>query len=230
MRRVGKGFSEVETPLFEGMIVAQQADDVADEGAVDVDVYDVPTATAEPSIPSPTPSMIVAQQADDVADEGAVDVDVYDVPTAAAEPSIPSPTPKQDKVAQALEIIQLNQRVKKSERKNKVKVSGLRRLRKVGTAQRVKSSTDTVMDDQEDASKHREIIANIDADEDVTLKDVAAVEKTAEIKDVHAQFLGKIITTGNIVGILDLMIQKSNKMKQKDQSCHCGTLQAGGVI
>nr|GFA67814.1 hypothetical protein [Tanacetum cinerariifolium] len=29
MRRVGKGFSGVETPLFESMIVAQQADDVA---------------------------------------------------------------------------------------------------------------------------------------------------------------------------------------------------------
>nr|GEW02463.1 putative ribonuclease H-like domain-containing protein [Tanacetum cinerariifolium] len=38
MRRVGKGFSGVDTPLFEGMIVAQQANDVADEGAADVDV------------------------------------------------------------------------------------------------------------------------------------------------------------------------------------------------
>nr|GEV21778.1 ribonuclease H-like domain-containing protein [Tanacetum cinerariifolium] len=36
----GKGFSGVDTPLFEGMIVAQQADDVADEGAADVDVAD----------------------------------------------------------------------------------------------------------------------------------------------------------------------------------------------
>nr|GEU84089.1 putative reverse transcriptase domain-containing protein [Tanacetum cinerariifolium] len=31
------------------------------------------------------------------------------------------------------------------------------------------------------------------------------------------------------VGILDLMIQKSNKMKQKDQSRHCRTLQADGL-
>nr|GFA06709.1 copia protein [Tanacetum cinerariifolium] len=56
MRRVGKGFFEVETPLFEGMIVAQQADDVANEGATGVDVDVVPTAAAEPSIPSPTPT------------------------------------------------------------------------------------------------------------------------------------------------------------------------------
>nr|GFB19646.1 hypothetical protein [Tanacetum cinerariifolium] len=56
MRRVGKGFSRVDTPLFEGMIVAQQADDFADEGAAGVDVDVVPAATIEPSIPSPTPT------------------------------------------------------------------------------------------------------------------------------------------------------------------------------
>nr|GFB50839.1 hypothetical protein [Tanacetum cinerariifolium] len=38
------------------MIVAQQADDVADEGATSVDVDDVHVADAEPSIPSPTPT------------------------------------------------------------------------------------------------------------------------------------------------------------------------------
>nr|GFB26110.1 hypothetical protein [Tanacetum cinerariifolium] len=89
---------------------------------------------------------------------------------------------KQDKVAQALEIIKLKQRVKKLERKNKLKVSGLRRLKKVKTAQRVESSADTVMDYQEDASKQGEIIANIDADEDVILKHVTIIEKDAEIK------------------------------------------------
>nr|GFB46280.1 hypothetical protein [Tanacetum cinerariifolium] len=56
MRRVGKGFSRVETPLFEGMIVAQQDDDVADEVAAGVDVNDVPAADAKPTLPSPTPT------------------------------------------------------------------------------------------------------------------------------------------------------------------------------
>nr|GFA24252.1 hypothetical protein [Tanacetum cinerariifolium] len=60
---------------------------------------------------------------------------------------------EQDKVAQALEITRLKQRVRKLERKNKLKVFGLKRLKKVGTAQRIKSSANTVMDDQEDASK-----------------------------------------------------------------------------
>nr|GEX47555.1 hypothetical protein [Tanacetum cinerariifolium] len=70
MRRVGKGFSRVETPLFEGMLVAQEvgegvADEEHDEGVPAASVVtqgdvsaahdEVPTADEEPSIPSPTP-------------------------------------------------------------------------------------------------------------------------------------------------------------------------------
>nr|GEX64606.1 hypothetical protein [Tanacetum cinerariifolium] len=56
IRRVGKGFSGVNTPLFEGMIVAQQDDDVADEGTISVAIDDVLAAIYKPSIPSPTPT------------------------------------------------------------------------------------------------------------------------------------------------------------------------------
>nr|GFD23032.1 hypothetical protein [Tanacetum cinerariifolium] len=67
---------------------------------------------------------------------------------------------EQDKIAQAIEITKLKQRVKRLEKKRKFKASGLKRLRKVGTAQRVKSSLDTFMDDQEDASKQRGKLLN----------------------------------------------------------------------
>nr|GEV33276.1 ribonuclease H-like domain-containing protein [Tanacetum cinerariifolium] len=54
---------------------------------------------------------------------------------------------------------------------------------KVGTAHRVESSNDSVMDAQEDASKQEEKIAKLDADEDVTLVDVdTAVEMNANIQ------------------------------------------------
>nr|GEV81548.1 hypothetical protein [Tanacetum cinerariifolium] len=86
---------------------------------------------------------------------------------------------EQDKIAQTLEITKLKQMVKKLERKNKLKVSKLRRLKKVETAQRVDTSDDTVMDD---VSKQGEIIANMDADEDITLKKVATIAKDAEDK------------------------------------------------
>nr|GEX14895.1 hypothetical protein [Tanacetum cinerariifolium] len=57
---------------------------------------------------------------------------------------------KKDKITQALETTKLKQRVRRLKQKRKWKASGLRRLKKVGTAQRIESSADTVMDDQED--------------------------------------------------------------------------------
>nr|GEZ29944.1 hypothetical protein [Tanacetum cinerariifolium] len=80
---------------------------------------------------------------------------------------------EQDKVAQAIEIIKLKQRVGRLEKKRQFKSSGLKRLRKVETAQRVKSLADTVMDDQKDTSKQGGI-AELDADKDVTLVDAEA--------------------------------------------------------
>nr|GFA90834.1 hypothetical protein [Tanacetum cinerariifolium] len=123
--------------------------------------------------------MIVAQQSD----EGAADVNVDDVAEVDTCTTLTRRIEnlEQDKITQALEITKLKQRVKKLERRNKLKVSKLRRLKKVGTSQRVDISDDTVMDD---VSKQREgVIANIDADEDVTLKDVADVAVDAEIEE-----------------------------------------------
>nr|GEW56997.1 hypothetical protein [Tanacetum cinerariifolium] len=160
MRRVGKGFSRVDTPLFEGMIMAQQDYDITDEGASNVVVDDVPAAVDEPSIPSPT------------------------LTTQPPPPSQDLPSTSQDKIAQSLEITRLKQRVKKLERRNKLKVYKLRRLKRVGTTQRVNTSDDTVIDD---VSKQGRIIASMDADKDVTLKDAADIAKEvvvdAEIKE-----------------------------------------------
>nr|GEU59546.1 hypothetical protein [Tanacetum cinerariifolium] len=150
MRRVGKGFSKADTPLFEGMIMAQQVDDIADEGAASVAIDDVPTTADELTIPSPTPT------------------------TQPPPPSQDIPSTSQDKIAESLEITKLKQRVKKLERRNKLKVSKLRSLKRVGTAQRVDTSDDTVMDD---VSKQGRIIASMDANVDVTLKDVTDIAK-----------------------------------------------------
>nr|GEU42043.1 putative ribonuclease H-like domain-containing protein [Tanacetum cinerariifolium] len=94
IRRVGKGFSRVETPLFKGMLVAEEvgegvADEVHDEGVPVVGVTTegvvsaaddvVPTADEEPCIPSLTPPTpppqpshdihSTSQEAKDVADD-----------------------------------------------------------------------------------------------------------------------------------------------------------------
>nr|GEX32763.1 putative ribonuclease H-like domain-containing protein [Tanacetum cinerariifolium] len=69
----------------------------------------------------------------------------------------------------------------KLERRNKLKVSKLRRLKRVGTYQKVETSDDTVMDD---VSKQERMIADMDADIDVTLKDIAKdVTVDAKIKE-----------------------------------------------
>nr|GEV27280.1 hypothetical protein [Tanacetum cinerariifolium] len=83
-----------------------------------------------------------------------------------------------DNIAQGLEITKLKQRVKKLERRNKLKVLKLRRLKMVGSTQRIDTSDETVMDD---VSKQGRIIGNIDADEDAVLKD--ANDFAADAKD-----------------------------------------------
>nr|GEY64913.1 hypothetical protein [Tanacetum cinerariifolium] len=130
MRGVGKGCSGVETPLFEGMLVAQQVG----EGAAEVNVEDVSTAG------------VAAEGAASAADDDFL-----------------------------LLVIKL-------ERRNKLKASKLRRLKKVGTAQKVETSDDTVMDD---VSKQGRIIVDMDADKDVTLKDVAIAAKDVQDAEIE---------------------------------------------
>nr|GEU47846.1 hypothetical protein [Tanacetum cinerariifolium] len=165
MRRVGKGCSRVKTSLFEGMTVAQQvgkgaaevnvedvpAAGVTDEGAASVNDDDVPAAIDEPSIPSPTPSTQLPPTSQDIpstSQDAKISMDLLqnllDTCTTLTKRV---KNLEQDKIAQALDIIELKQRVKKLERRNKLKASKLRRLKKVGTAQRIETSDDTVMDD-----------------------------------------------------------------------------------
>nr|GEV54291.1 hypothetical protein [Tanacetum cinerariifolium] len=193
---VGKGCSRVETPLSKGMIVVQQVGEgaaevnvedvstagVADEGADD---DEVPAAVDEPSIPSPSPSAQPPPTSQDIPsisqDAGILMDPLQNLLDTCTTLTRRVEHLEQDKITQALEITKLKQRVKKLEMKNKT--SKLRRLKKVGTSQRVETFDDIVMDN---VSKQGRIIADMDVDKDVTLKDVAAVAKyvqDAEIKE-----------------------------------------------
>nr|GFC86238.1 hypothetical protein [Tanacetum cinerariifolium] len=85
-------------------------------------------------------------------------------------------------IVSATSLLGLNKRL---EKKRRSKHSGLQRLRKVGTSQRVESSAKTVMGDQEDASKQGGIEA-INANEDITL-----VDMETEV-DLDANLQGRI--------------------------------------
>nr|GEX54961.1 hypothetical protein [Tanacetum cinerariifolium] len=167
------GFFGVDTLLFDGMLVPQQVhDDVAD-AAEDEDTTN--EISAEPTLPSPTPTTTPPPQ----------------------QELIPSPS-------------QLKQRVKRLEKKRKLKASGFKRLRKAETAQRVKSSADTIMDDHEDVSKHGGGgIAKLDADEDVTLEEVDAE------KDADVQGRVVIIQDPEEAVIASLSVQSEVKSKDK---------------
>ncbi|GKC09180.1 hypothetical protein Tco_1000790 [Tanacetum coccineum] len=71
------------------------------------------------------------------------------------------------RTTQAIEITSLKRRVKKLERRNKSRTYGLKRLYKVGSSRRVKSSDEECLG-EEDASKQRKI-ADIDADARINL-------------------------------------------------------------
>ncbi|GKE66476.1 hypothetical protein Tco_1520637 [Tanacetum coccineum] len=77
------------------------------------------------------------------------------------------------KTSQAAKITKLKERVKKLGRRNKSRIPGLKRLRKVGRSAQVVSSEDEGLGAQEDASKQGRKITDLDADVEVTLVDEA---------------------------------------------------------
>nr|GEZ04823.1 hypothetical protein [Tanacetum cinerariifolium] len=120
MRRVEKGFSGVEAPLFEGMLVAGVIEEEGDAEEQIQDVADDPQPQSQPQAQQQAADfqMSLLQEA----------LDACATLTRRVEHL------EYDKVAQALEITKIKRRVKKLEKANQVKVLKLRRLKKVVTA------------------------------------------------------------------------------------------------
>nr|GEZ81861.1 hypothetical protein [Tanacetum cinerariifolium] len=169
MKRVVKGFSGVETPLFEDVIADRQpaeeelgAEQVQVDAAVAADVVeDITKDVAHVANPSPPPHGISSPP--------------QEPSSPPQQPHVTPPAPTQgetfpatfqqvldtcsallrrvehlehENVAQRLEIVKLKARVKKLEQTDKVKPSKFRRLRKVEASRQVESS-----DDMEDVFK-----------------------------------------------------------------------------
>nr|GEY46833.1 xylulose kinase-1 [Tanacetum cinerariifolium] len=225
MRRVGKGCSGVETPLFEGMLIAREPENQgnaeeqgdAEEQGNDNNAAKEPVTAiddvADQSIQSPTPLYPPPQQPQDIPSTSQVQ---------SPPPQQQSPPPAQpqgvdfpmsllqealdacaalarrvehlehDKVAQDLEIIKLKTRVKKLERANKVKTMKLRRLRKVGTSQRIESSNDTII---EDLSNQWRMIDESDKDEGAKLMNEKEEKETEEMKEEDSKAIAIINET-----------------------------------
>nr|GEY32929.1 hypothetical protein [Tanacetum cinerariifolium] len=147
MRRVGKGFSGVETPLFESMLavrdvaedveaqVPTQGDDVQEPTAKEVanDVVS-PTPTSpspsSPVIPSSPPNQPPCPpQPQDAEGSSLLFQRILDTCSALV---LRVEGLENDKASQQLEIVKLKARVKKLEKISKVKSSKLRRLKMLG--------------------------------------------------------------------------------------------------
>nr|GEZ64401.1 xylulose kinase-1 [Tanacetum cinerariifolium] len=163
---------------------------------------EVPTVTKEPSIPSPTPPTPPPQPPQDIP----LTSQVQQIPPQSPQVQPPSPPPQPQQAAdfpmtQALEIIKLKRKVKKLEKRNKVRVLKLRRLQRVGTSQRVDTSDDTVMDDE---SNQERMIAEMDKDdEDETepaeVQEVVDVVTTAKLITEVVTAASETVTAANAI-------------------------------
>nr|GEV95504.1 hypothetical protein [Tanacetum cinerariifolium] len=91
---------------------------------------------------------------------------------------------KTTKADQALKIRSLKRRVKKLEKKASKKTHKLKRLYKIGSLTRMESSEDPGLGDQEDASKQRRIIEDLDANEGVALVDETQGRNDQDMFDI----------------------------------------------
>nr|GEW50067.1 uncharacterized mitochondrial protein AtMg00810-like [Tanacetum cinerariifolium] len=177
MRRVSKGFSRVDTPLFKRMLVPQQADDdvanVVDDDVVD-DIDDVaPTLPLSPiDQPSSPPPQQQPSQPSQTTD---ISIDLLNTLLETCTTLTRKVKAlEQDKIAQALEITKPKQRVKRLEKKNKLKVS-------------------------------RGGIAKLDEDEDVTLVDQPEPAELKEVIKVvtTAKLMTEVVTAAATSIIID---------------------------
>ncbi|GJW30199.1 hypothetical protein Tco_0047074 [Tanacetum coccineum] len=143
MRRVGKGFSGRETPLFQTMVVQHQ-EEMGEDNVAYKDVNKEMDDSLERD--ATTATSLDAEQ------DRVIDLE-------------------NTKTAQAQDITSLKLRVKKLEKKGGSITHKLKRLYKVGRSARIVSSDDASLGDQEDASKQGRKIDDIDKDVEITLID-----------------------------------------------------------
>ncbi|GJZ41206.1 hypothetical protein Tco_0588092 [Tanacetum coccineum] len=186
------GFLWENHPLFQTMMV-QALEDMGEDSASHTDSYSTPIITQPSSSKPQKKKSRRKQRKDSGLTKPIPDVATNEEPT--STPSCDLPQSGEDilqlaelmtlctklqkqvldleeaKTAQAKEISSLKKRVKQLEKSRKSRTSGLKRLRKVGLVTRVESSNNDSLGAQEDASKQGRKIADLDADEEMTLID-----------------------------------------------------------
>ncbi|GKC14638.1 hypothetical protein Tco_1011420, partial [Tanacetum coccineum] len=211
MKRPGKGFSGRVTPLFPTMMV-QASEDMGEDSAAPTDSYSTPIIS-QPSSSKPQKKKSRRKQrkdngsAEPVTDEAHVSTPSYDPPQSGEDRmqltelmSLFTSLQKKvldlekAKTTQAKEIASLKKRVKQLEKRKKLRTLELKRLRKVGSTNRVESSNDTQGRNDDDLMFDTDIL-----DDDKVFEEpmVSAADPvtTAEIKSTKPKAVTTDATT-----------------------------------
>nr|GEY07861.1 hypothetical protein [Tanacetum cinerariifolium] len=178
--------------IIQNQLEEQAQDDIDDAAAQGADTAVKGDDVHEPSILSPTLPTPPPQQSQDLPSISQDALDACAALTRRVEHL------EYDKVAQALEITKLKRRVKQLDRGNKVKVLKLRRLKKVGTSQRIEPSDDNEMEDASNQGRMTDVkgrqveIYKIDMDH--TLKVLSMQEDEPEVQEVV-----DVVTTAKLI-------------------------------
>nr|GEY73378.1 hypothetical protein [Tanacetum cinerariifolium]GEY74475.1 hypothetical protein [Tanacetum cinerariifolium] len=220
MKKEGKDFSRKVTPLFQSMMV-QAPEDMGKGLEIPTDPHHTPIVTQPSSSQSQKKQRLRRKRRKEIE----VPSPSSEIPNEEGVPITSNdPLPSEAKTAQAKEIASLEKRVKKLEQKRKSRTSGLKRLRKVGSARRAESSSEASLGDQKDASKQGRMIDNIDHDVEITLVDetprrinkedmfrvndldgdedeLTLARTLIEIKAVKPKSITTVVTTVTVAGI-----------------------------
>nr|GEW36354.1 hypothetical protein [Tanacetum cinerariifolium] len=170
MRRFGKGFSGVDTPLFDGMLLPHQVQDDVTDVVEDEDA--VNKISVEPTPPSPTPATTPPPQQELIPSPSQVESTPPSSPhqSPIAQPSLPLPQqPSQHEDISHSAMALLNHLLETCATLTK---------KEVGKEEKVESFR--VKEIEEEG------IAELDADEDVTLEEVDA--EVSKDTDVQGRF------------------------------------------
>ncbi|GJT97440.1 putative ribonuclease H-like domain-containing protein [Tanacetum coccineum] len=164
MKREGKGFSGVITPLFPTVLVQAQ-EEVGEGSANPIDPHHTPTII-QPSTSQPQKKQKSRKPKRKDTEDRLKLNELIELCTNLSQRVFDL---ENTKTSQAAEITELKERVKKLEKKGGLRTHKLKRLYKVSRSARVVSSEDEGLGDQEVASKQGNKIDEINQDAEVTL-------------------------------------------------------------
>ncbi|GKC36520.1 hypothetical protein Tco_1048904 [Tanacetum coccineum] len=170
MRRKGKDFSGRETPLFSTMVVQAQ-EEICEGSTMPTDPHHPPIITQ----PSSSQTKKNKNQEEGIRRRTLRFLSLV-----------------------FLEIASLKKRVKGLEKKGGLRTNRFKRLYKIGRAARVVSSDEASLGNQEDASKHRRNIDDIDADAEITLVNETQGRHDDDLMFNTVTTAGEVVTTANV--------------------------------